>query len=51
MRYARSVNVPVKFDLTQAAPSSLPNGPTVWGFTLGRDAESEPWRIDGEGRG
>ena len=51
MRYARSVNVPVRFDLIQAAPVSLPNGPTVWGFTLGRDRGSEPWRIDGAGRG
>jgi hypothetical protein len=52
MRNARSVNVPVRFDLIQAAPGpDLPDGPTVWGFILGRDRGSEPWRIDGAGRG
>ena len=42
----------LSLDLIQAAPGpDLPDGSTVWGFILGRDRGSEPWRIDGAGRG
>lgn len=50
-RFADAVYVPARFDLTQSAPDSLPNGATVWGFTLGRNSDADPWRIDGAGRG
>lgn len=49
-RFANAVYVPARFDLTQSDPVSLPNGATVWGFTLGRSSDTEPWKIDGSGR-
>lgn len=48
-RFAQVVHIPVAFDIEQERDLSLPNGETVWGFTLGRQDDTEPWVIDDMG--
>lgn len=43
--------VAVTFDLRQHRPASFPDGFTIWGYELARDAASGRWFIDGEGVG
>jgi hypothetical protein len=43
--------VPVEFTLRQRNQDSMPDGHTVWGFTLARNSATERWLIDNEGVG
>ena len=45
------VDVVVHFDLSQYHSESMPNGPTDWGYLVGRAQPSDPWRIVDEGVG
>jgi hypothetical protein len=45
------VDVSVRFDLSQYRAESMPNGPTDWGYLVGRAHASYPWRIVDEGVG
>jgi hypothetical protein len=47
--YKFAVKIPVTFDLDQKEEMSMPDGPTDWGYLLGRNATNEPWRIYDEG--
>ncbi|TQS30256.1 DUF4829 domain-containing protein [Microbispora sp. KK1-11] len=50
-RYQEAVNVPVSFTLWHGDESSMPNGPTVWGYILVRAGAGQPWRINDAGVG
>ncbi len=42
--HAQAVLVPVTFEL-RGADTSMPDGPTAWGYTVVRDGDTEAWRI------
>ncbi|WP_432535757.1 hypothetical protein [Kineococcus arenarius] len=42
--HAQAVFVPVTFEL-HGADTSVPDGPTAWGYLLVRDGDAEAWRI------
>ncbi|WP_432489429.1 DUF4829 domain-containing protein [Kineococcus sp. SYSU DK018] len=42
--HAQAVFVPVTFEL-RGADTSMPDGPTAWGYVLVRDGDTETWRI------
>ncbi len=42
--HAQAVLVPVTFEL-RGADTSMPDGPTAWGYILVRDGGTEAWRI------
>ncbi|MFF4776798.1 DUF4829 domain-containing protein [Microtetraspora fusca] len=50
-RYREAVNVPVSFTLWHGDESSMPNGPTTWGYILVRASAGQPWRINDAGVG
>jgi hypothetical protein len=47
--YREAVFVPVTFTLHQHQAMSMPDGPTVWGYLLVRNNDTDPWRITDEG--
>ncbi|MBG0827537.1 hypothetical protein HS041_07145 [Planomonospora sp. ID67723] len=49
--YREAVYVPVEFVLRHSDEGSMPNGPTVWGYTLVRADAGRPWRIIDNGVG
>ena len=42
--HAQAVLVPVTFEL-RGADTSVPDGPSAWGYLLVRDGDTEAWRI------
>ena len=47
--YRQVVFVPVQFTLRQRQAMSMPDGPTVWGYLLARNKDTERWLIADEG--
>ncbi|MBO2447155.1 DUF4829 domain-containing protein [Actinomadura barringtoniae] len=47
--YSQAVRVWVNFDLHQKDEVSMRNGNTPWSYLLVRNADSERWRVAGEG--
>ena len=47
----QTVYVPATFELRQYHADSMPDGPTDWGYVVGRRTPHEPWRIVDEGVG
>jgi hypothetical protein len=50
-RYEFVVRVPTQFRLPGGAVPTLGSGRVSWDFYLGRDRDTDPWRITEEGRG
>jgi hypothetical protein len=51
LHYNHCVGMGVSFALEQHQVMSMPNGPTVWGYTLCRNSRGRRWRIADEGTG
>lgn len=43
------LEVPVSFDIDSDGTDGFSSGPTNWGFTVVRQSDREPWRIDSMG--